>query len=505
MASSSQGRRTGKQGKKSGRRRQPQRPPAEDYYVEHTDKDMLLLFPSELQESVTVVKRVRRAEDAGPSITTDCGWGSVIPHEILHRIFQLLVDGEGAVPTLCRLSQVCRLWCQVASSPDLWQRVSVSRCWIIPSKKDPPRLQEKVRKTIEALIQQRLSQVSDFFLHHWTSHTTFVLQSLASSCPLLTSLTLSHCSKVTVGALECVGNGCPRLTSLNLQNSQMDTNAVSRFLTLHGAALRCLYLSFSCQISGIINLLASGSCPELRVLEVNRGMKERMAELHLPVEGLQSSCPQLEVLRLLNVIFSLKSKTSSSPESPGFRCLQELCLATSTYSLLTDGFCKRLLRDCTKLRVLDLRGCYRVTPEGMCDLPCTDVERLYLGMYCCEAAMKSTLPSAGCSLLTRRWRHSLQELDLTGLNFSEDDLSRGLSIMSEGGSNDTLQSLNLAGTKVSSAAVRDVLLGCRALSHLDLSSCRNIPRGLKNNYRGLENVRQCLKTLSARMLEEAGE
>ncbi|XP_040289658.1 F-box/LRR-repeat protein 6 [Bufo bufo] len=486
----------GKRVKQRGKKR---RPPAPDYYVHHTDRDMLLLIPSEMEETVTVVKRVRRAEDASPPVTTDSGWGSVVPHEIIHRVFRLVADSEGAVPALCRLGRVCRLWHQVASSPDLWQRVSVSRCWIIPSKKDPPRIRNKVKNTIEAVIQQRFSQVCDFTLQHWTYHSSVVLQSLSSSCPLLTSLTLSHCSNVTVDGLVSVGERCPHLTSLNLQDSQVDSHAVARFLGVRGATLRCLYLPFSCQTNNILNLLASGSCPELRLLEVNRGMKETMSEVHVYAEGLQASCPKLEVLRLLNFIFSLKSRPSSSVKGPGFSHLQEICLATSTYSIITDSTCSTLLRDCTKLRVLDLRGCYRVSPESICELPCTDLQHLYLGMYL--SAVNRTLPSAGCSLLTRRWRHSLQELDLTGLNFSDSDLSQALGILSEGGVNDMLQSLNLTGTKVPAAAVRDVLSSCQTLTHLDLTSCRNIPRGMRCVYRGREDILQCLKTLCTRMQE----
>ncbi|KAM3928271.1 F-box/LRR-repeat protein 6 isoform 1-T2 [Leptodactylus fuscus] len=504
MAScSSQGRGSGKRHKKVRRRRRGQRPPGQDYYIQDTHKDMLLLIPSEMEESVIVVKRVRRTEDDNHIITTDSGWGSVMPPEILHRVFLMVVGSEGAVPAMCRLAQVCRLWLQVASTPDLWQRVSVSQCWTLPGKKDPPKLQNKVKNTIEALIQHRLSQVSDFSLHHWSDHITLVLQSLASSCPLLTSLTLSHCSKVTADALLSVGERCPLLTSLNLQNSQVDSNALFRFLGLCGSGLQRLYLSFSAQTNSIMNLLASGCCPELRVLEVNRGIQDRTKEVHVCAEELQASCPKLEVLRLLNVIFSLKSKSSLSLESPGFCRLQELCLATSTFSLINDGFCKRLLRDCTQLKVLDLRGCYKVTPEVISDLPCTDLERLYLGMYC--STMKLALPSSGCSLLTRRWRHSLQELDLSGQNFSEAELSRTLGILCEGGANETLQSLSLVGTKVTAAAIRDILSAGRALTHLDLTSCRNIPRGLKCVYRGREEIQRCLEKLSTKMEEESSE
>ncbi|CAJ0967182.1 unnamed protein product [Ranitomeya imitator] len=252
---------------------------------------------------------------------------------------------------------------------------------------------------------------------------------------------------------------------------QVDSKAVSRFLDVRGSSLRCLFLSVSCQTNNILSLLTSGSCPELRVLEVNRGVEM----VQVWAENLQGSCPKLEVLRLLNYTFQLKSR--SSQEGPGFCHLQELCLATSVCSHTTDADVKRLLRDCTNL------------------------ESLYLGMY--SFSSSSVQHHTGFSTITRRWRHSLQELDLTGLSFCDSELRESLGILTENGTNDTLKSLVLSGTKVSAATVRDVLSGCRALTHLDLSSCRNVPRGLKHAYRGRESVLQCLDMLSSRMQEDS--
>ncbi|XP_075208908.1 F-box/LRR-repeat protein 6-like [Anomaloglossus baeobatrachus] len=496
-SSSSRGRHTGKRAKKAVRKRRS-RLQEEEYYVQQTDKDMMFLLPNVMgDEMVTVVKRVRRIVRSSPLITKDHGWGSVMPHEIIHRVFQLVVDSDGAVPALCRLAQVCRLWRQVASSPDLWKRVSVHRCWCLPGKRNSPSLQNKIRNTIEELIQNRLSQVSDFSLHHWNDHIPLVLKSLASFCPLLTSLTLSHCSKVTTDALMSVGDHCPLLSSLNLQDTQVDSKAMPVFLGVHGSSLRCLFLTVNCQTNSILSLLASGSCPELRMLEVNRGV----VHVQVCVEGLQAFCPKLEVLRLMNVVLVLKFHSSTGgPVGPGFSHLHELSLATSILSHITDTDIKRLLKDCTNLRVLDLRGCYRVTPEGISELPCTDLERLYLGMYCYTSS--SVQYCANCCSITRRWRHSLQELDLTGLTFSKSELTEALGILTEDGTNDTLKSLVLSGTKVSGATVRDVLSGCQALTHLDLSSCRNVPRGSKCVYRGRESILQCLNTLTSKVQEE---
>ncbi|XP_063777135.1 F-box/LRR-repeat protein 6 [Pseudophryne corroboree] len=505
MMSSSRGKSnaSSKRSRRSGaaaRKRRPYQKSGDSFYIQHTDKDMLFLIS---EDSGQVIRPPRRTEETGAAITTDSGWGSVMPLEILHRVFQLLVDSEGAVPSMCRVSQVCQRWYQVAASPILWRNVSVSVCWVVPTKKNPPNVQKKIQETVEMLIQKRLSQVSVFSLHHWSHHVPFILQHVSASCPHLTSLTLSHCSRVTADGLLSVAVHCPLLHSLNLQNSQVEPNTVSRFLEVCGARLKSLFLSHSFQINGIISKLAGGACPELRVLEVNTAMKFPEKELSVAIEALQASCPKLEVMRIMNLHWIPRTVSRSSPELPGFKDLQELCLANSTYSYTSDDICKRLLRDSTNLRVLDVRGCYRLTPAGICDFPCTDIERLYLGMYC--STMNSVMPVSGCYLMTRRWQHSLQELDLTAQSYSEKDLTQALDILARGGANDTLQSLNLAGTKVTVLSVKQMLSSCSALIHLDLTSCRNIPRGMKRVYRGEEDIRQCLSDLSTRVVDENGE
>lgn len=80
--------------------------------------------------------------------------------------------------------------------------------------------------------------------------------------------------------------------------------------------------------------------------------------------------PLFQVLRLLNVIWCLRPSPRLAPGSSGFPRLEELCLATTSYSFIDDGVLQRILWASTSLRVLDLRGCFRVTPKGIKQLPC---------------------------------------------------------------------------------------------------------------------------------------
>uniref|UniRef100_A0A8C8RHI2 F-box and leucine rich repeat protein 6 n=1 Tax=Pelusios castaneus TaxID=367368 RepID=A0A8C8RHI2_9SAUR len=519
---------------------------APDYFVHETDNDMLLIIsnigdgqerpprkgakrkhqaPAKKQQHVqrneVAEGRERekggarsakkptlgaQAEESGTATASaraaaGASWGERLPVEILVRIFQPLVASEGAVPFLCRAARVCRLWYGAASNPVLWQSVSIGFCWVEPGKKQPPQTEKRILSTLEWLVPNRFSLLRDFALCHWKSHVPFVLKALGESCPLLVYLKLAHCSGVTTESLSTLAKRCPRLERLNLQNSQVDASAVVSFLEAAGSRLRQLWLTYSSRINAIVSTLSSGCCPALQLLEVNTEIKQNSQHFQLSVEQLQVACQQLQVLRLLNVIWSPKPSPRSAPASPGFPQLQELCLATTSYSFVSDTILQRILQASTKLRVLDLRGCFRVTPKGLQELPCPDLEQLYLGLYC--SANHLLLPSEGSHLLTWKWQHSLQELDLAGQNFSERDLEHAMAAFGQGSSRAALRSLSLSGTKVTVSTVSALIISCPALSYLNLSSCRYLPRGMKKVYRGQDDIHQCLHKLLASADEPA--
>uniref|UniRef100_A0A8C3RYP9 F-box and leucine rich repeat protein 6 n=1 Tax=Chelydra serpentina TaxID=8475 RepID=A0A8C3RYP9_CHESE len=519
----------------------PRRRVAPDYFVHETDNDMLLIIsnigdgqdrpprkvakrkrqvPAKKQQLQRVLRPgaagARKREKGGAPAAKEpvlggqaeesgaaagASWGERLPVEILVRIFQSLVASEGAVPLLCRVARVCRLWYGAASNPVLWQTVSIGFCWVEPGKKQPPQTEKRILSTMEWLVLNRFSLLRDFALCHWKSHVPVVLQALAESCPLLVSLKLTHCSGVTTKSLSALAERCPRLESLNLQNSQVDSSAVVSFLEAAGSRIRQLWLTYSSRMNAIVATLLSGCCLGLRLLEVNTEIKQSSQHLQLAVEQLQATCQQLQVLRLLNVIWSLKPSPRSAPTSLGFPQLEELCLATTSYSFVSDSVLQKILQASTRLRVLDLRGCFRVTPKGLQELPCPDLEHLHLGLYCSDNHL--LLPSEGSHLLTWKWHRSLQELDLAGQSFSERDLERAMAAFGQGSSRAALQSLNLTGTKVTVSTVSALIIRCPALSYLNLSSCRYLPRGMKKVYRGQDDIRQCLSKLLASADEPA--
>uniref|UniRef100_A0A673VIK5 F-box and leucine rich repeat protein 6 n=1 Tax=Suricata suricatta TaxID=37032 RepID=A0A673VIK5_SURSU len=203
----------------------------------------------------------------------------------------------------------------------------------------------------------------------------------------------------------------------------------------------------------------------------------------------------LQVLRLLNLVWLPKPSGRAATPGPGFPGLQELCLAGSTCSFVSNDALARLLHGSPSLRLLDLRGCARVTPAGLHGLPCQDLEQLYLGLY--GTSDRLTLAKEGSYLLTQKWCHALRELDLSGQGFSEKDLEQALAAFSvmPAGSPPALCSLNLRGTRVTPSTVSSVISSCPGLLYLNLESCRCLPRGLKRAYRGQEEVQGCLEQL----------
>ncbi|XP_064010541.1 F-box/LRR-repeat protein 6 isoform X2 [Pogoniulus pusillus] len=396
-------------------------------------------------------KRRRQEEAAGAGAGGQKNlWGRHLPPEILLRVFQAAVGQDGAVPILCRL---------------------------------------------------RL--LREFELQGWKSHVGPLLQAVSAGCPQLQSLSLSRC-----GGVPAPPPPCPNLRRLQLRLCQLDPAPLLPFLTPLGPPLQELLLSCDPRWAPpILPALAGGLCPQLQLLELDTGPGGSSGlgpPLLLPVEGLQGACPQLKVLRLLNVTLDPRPcrqppsvvTTSSGGGgaggiSGGFPQLLELSLASpGGGSGVGDLLLWRLLHRSPQLRLLDLRGCARVTPQGLLDLPCHELERLYLGLPCgSERVPRLAEGSAG---LARKWRRSLQELDLAGRDFEPGDLAQAMATFSH---NAPLRSLNLAGTKVTAEALSVLLATCPGLSYLNLSSCRRLPRGTKRAHRGCEEVTRCLEVL----------
>ncbi|XP_006162535.1 F-box/LRR-repeat protein 6 [Tupaia chinensis] len=406
-------------------------------------------------------------------------------------------------PQTCfhRAARVCRRWHEAASQPALWHTVTLSPPLAGRPVKDGVKAEKKLLASLEWLVPSRFSQLQRLTLIHWKSQVHSVLKLVSESCPRLTFLKLSDCHGVTSDTLVMLAQACRLLHSLDLQHSMVESTAVVSFLEEAGPRVRRLWLTYSSQTAGILGALLGSCCPQLQVLEVSTGIHRNSTPLQVPVEALQKGCPQLQVLCILGLAsrccFAWLPKPSGRgvPPGPGFPSLEELCLASSSCNFVSNEVLGRLLHSSPSLRLLDLRGCARITPAGLHWLPCQELEQLHLGLY--GMSERLTLAKEGSPLLTRKWCHTLRELDLSGQGFSERDLEEALAAfaVTPGDWRPALHSLNLRGTRVTASSVSSMISSCPGLLYLNLESCRCLPRGLKRAYRGPEEVQWCLGQL----------
>ncbi|XP_066235889.1 F-box/LRR-repeat protein 6 isoform X1 [Saccopteryx leptura] len=488
-------------------------PSGSGYHLLHSDSMLLVLpdaGPARARAHRRAARRAQRLPPPGPRAAPpkakprsapapqqgpDPGWGDRIPLEILLQIFGLLVAADGPMPFLGRAARVCRRWHEAASQPALWHTVTLSPPLAGRPTKGGAKAEKKLLASLEWLMPNRFSQLQRLTLIHWKYQVQPVLKLVSESCPRLTFLKLSDCHGVTPSTLIMLARACPQLHSLDIQHSMVESMAVVNFLEEVGPRMRRLWLTYSSQTTAILGTLLGSCCPQLQLLEVSTGINRNNTPLQLPVEALQKGCPQLQVLRLLNLMWLPKPSGRVATPGPGFPSLEELCLAGSTCNFVSDEALGRLLCGSPNLRLLDLRGCARITPAGLRDLPCRELEQLHLGLY--GMSDRLTLAKEGSPLFTQKWCHSLRELDLSGQGFSEKDLEQALAAFSGtlGGSHPALCSLNLRGTRVTPSTVSSVVSSCPGLLYLNLESCRCLPRGLKRAYRGPEEVQWCLEQL----------
>ncbi|XP_044027535.1 F-box/LRR-repeat protein 6 [Siniperca chuatsi] len=429
-----------------------------------------------------------------PQKATDHRWGERLPEEVLINIFQMVVVQDGAVPFLCRVGRVCRLWNAAASSPVLWRKVTVDHCWIASGKKQLPKTEKMIKDTFYWLAQNRFSQLRDFSLCHCTKNVSYAVEVVSQFCPHLRSLKLSYCTGLTAAAFHSLGLHSRFLQSINLQYSEFQVDGVLEYLESHGSQIKQILFTHGLKNDRLLTAITRGYCPDLELLEVNTKLDSKDCELPVCIQALQMASPKLKTFRMLNVRPLHKTMRNGADATLGFPLLEELCIATTSYSYMTDKDLWDILFGSTRLRVLDLRGCSRITPSGLATLPCLELECLFWGQYFSSNIGLSS-PKAGLHMVTQKWSQTLQQLDIANQLFTEEDLEIAMSHLAQATEAETLRSLNLSGTRITPSALRSVIGQMTALSYLNLSSCRYLPRGVKRIYRGQEDIRQLLDKL----------
>ncbi|KAF4520705.1 hypothetical protein B566_EDAN012492 [Ephemera danica] len=231
-------------------------------------------------------------------------------------------------------------------------------------------------------------------------------------------------------------------------------------------------------LTQILNAVAE-TCEELQVLDLSNIRTAAITSALIPLERLQEGCAKLRVfriansnggqplvsdsaierilktshqLRLLDVRGCIRISDSSLAASPGFPQLEELSLAVDKQGgqpLVSDSAIERILKTSHQLRLLDVRGCIRISDSSLVRVPAWDLEHLFLsGSY--------------------------------------------------------RMVLSLLGSSVGFGPVKEALLRCPQLYSLNLSSCRGLPRGIKRLYVG-DDLTELRRNVAAGKFDENSE
>ncbi|XP_061399710.1 F-box/LRR-repeat protein 6-like [Musca vetustissima] len=421
-------------------------------------------------------------------------WGRDLPEPVLFKIFQNVVEKEGCLPTLFRLGRVCSLWRRVSLSPTLWRSLDLTT-WI----------KEKYRTELKLkwFVDNRCTCCTELNVSNFkVTDINCFLMKLADGAPNLTSITLSGWKGFSCDHLAYLVENMKKLERLDLSSVNVEMNAsksavgvqsLCNAMQVMGDKLTHLYLAHN-RLAGIpqlVNVLST-HCPNLVLLDLSNVTTQATSHGILHVEKLQQGCPKLKVLRITNSHITLSTASlQEMMDSPGFPELEELSVAVMDESrVIGDEHIQRILKSSSKLKLLDVRGCARLTHESLIRLPTWDVKHLFLSGCSVTRDMGS-----GLELIASKWAHSLIELDLAWANVQQ-PLDNALRALADKGAESRLAHLNLCGSSVSEDAVKEILANCPLMSSINLASCRGLPRGVKRQMQGpqeLNELREVLK------------
>ncbi|EEZ97209.2 F-box/LRR-repeat protein 6 isoform X2 [Tribolium castaneum] len=427
-------------------------------------------------------------------------WGEHVPENVLYKIFQNVCFQDGCLPNLVRLCRVCKLWRNVALTPSLWNKVDLNYV------KEPFRTDLQ----LHWLIYNRLSCCQDLNLGEWkVRDIQIAIEALCTNCPELQGINLSGWKGLNADNLKYLTTECKKLERLDLSSINSTSAINSQPLVAMGqtmsSRLTHLVLAHN-KMAGFTQIMASiaANCPNLQLLDISniRTFAHNSALLH--VEKLQIGCPKLRVLRITNSqIWLAPASLTDQVASPGFPLLEELSLAgleedqTTTSRSVDDDGIERILKNSTKLRLLDVRGCIRLTDSGLVKVPAWDLEHLFL-----SACYITRTQNSGLELIVQKWSHSLLEVDLAWSTATE-SLDAAVMALAEKGSESKLRIVNLCGSSVSLEPVKAVL-NCPNLHSINLQSCRALPRGIKRLYTG-DAVQELKQSLQNRPKNDVSE
>lgn len=413
---------------------------------------------------VTTKQLNQTGNDTSVSPSISSGWTELIPTEILLLIFQNVIKSisGSSVPFLCKMSRVCRRWREVAIEPVLWRNVDLSTSCVIKASSG----------TIEKLAPSRLTAVTELSLLGWEKLTDKGIQAIGKHCKQLQSIVLAQCGSLTSAGIATLADNCGQLKMIDVAFTKIDIASLQHLLKVLGCQLENLSLRNCNRLHGESILpLVQEHCPNLISLDLSSTSVRKLC-----VEKLQAGCPKLKHLFLVNLLLTSTPicKTLVNGKKPnGFTELETLGLPCGFVGSdqRTDRLLDRILWASRNLKMLDIRGPNRYSHDGLRRLPASSLEQLYF---------TNSASFSKVAAIVEKWHHSLEVLDLSqNKNVEDEDME-----LLENFGMPKLHTLDLNNTNITALGLKRVLNGCPNLTDLNLSSCRGLPRGIKQRHQG---------------------
>merc|ERR1712223_1711937 len=296
--------------------------------------------------------------------------------------------------------------------------------------------------------------------------------------------------------LKLIGDSFPKMGRIDLSGvspsssssrSAVSSTCLTDFITVLGNRLTMINISNN-KMAGLPFVFKALSTHSVNIEEVDISNIQTSSRdtININLEKFQKGCQKLRILNANHTMLSLtETPVREQVNSPGFPNLQELHIAVDSrgyFDGMDDSQIERVLVKSAKLRVLDLRGCQHISNSCLVRLKSWDIEKLVLAG--CSAASDNC---ESIELLVKKLAN-LSELDI-GLTTGERTINNAVSELAEVETH-VLRKLNLVGTAVSLKPLTRLLKACHTLEHLNLASCRGLPRGIKRLYSNREAIVQ---------------
>lgn len=405
-----------------------------------------------------------------------------LDEKLWKRIFRYCSYNDGSVPFLVRAQRVCKKWKDVASSdPGLWTHLDLSQ---------GRGFKERYRndKKLEWFLK-KYGNVQELKLGGWKNAVgPSTIKVISQYCPNLISIGLCGCFKLTNEDLKLIGDSFPKLERIDLSGvspsssssrSAVSSTCLTDFITVLGTRLTVLNISNN-KMAGlpfVFKALSTHSV-NLEELDISNITTTSRDTININLEKFQKGCQKLRILNANHTMLSLtETPVREQVNSPGFPNLEELHIAVDSrgyFDGMDDSQIERVLAKSAKLRVLDVRGCQHISNSALIRLKSWVIEKMVL------AGCSATSDSCESIELLVKKLANLTELDIS-LTTGERTINNAVAELADS-DNPVLRKLNLCSTAVSLKPLTRLLKNCYTLEHLNLASCRGLPRGIKRLY-----------------------